>query len=795
MRSSYGERFAALVGSLTQHRREEDRIALANLIEGYRSAERLGNPTPVLEACEALLTASPELILDFGRRLPFLLDRLGPSQVHELCVEGIALYAMNPEAARAFLRLESQQAQQAIDRLSPVVELAQIEGMLLTYCRALTDQGVRIAKLDDPLQPSFSWIGPHHWDKDEILLPPSCGLFSTKDGNFMALKVIATHQAGHIEFGTASFSLAAASAYVRQRARTRPGSGAADGSKLEWLLDSFPSPTLARWLFTIIEDTRIDYLVQLEYPGVRAGYGALQECLFQRRLPLTTWPDALLDALLWSSIGVEGVESWLSIPVSFWAEARRHIGRVRVPRAQVEDSVEATIRLYALVEWLIASVAHNALTMEVAMPAELKVSEGLLSEAGGHAAPGDLFGEGMPLGGVGELAEATPTEQPLLGGQFGVGARLPGRTPYGGQGELMPVMEMSSLALHHSWIGEDSRSYYYDEWDFRARDYRSRWCRLREIALQEGSPAFYEETIQTHQRLLEELRRGLQRLRPRRFRKVKGLKDGEEYELDRLIEGVVERRITGEFPERVYWSRRRVERDVAVALLLDMSASTDEEIHPMLQPPSVIRHRPTPSDPTTSWPPWDDDRDPDLFAPRPRGKRIIDLEKESIALFSAALQPLGDGFAIYGFSGYGRDNAEFYIIKDFEEPHSERMTGRIGQIAPLRGTRMGPAIRHAVAKLGKQQRALRLLLLLSDGYPQDHDYHGGDRNEREYALHDTRVALLEAKRKGIIPFCLTVDKAGTDYLRTMCPDIGYQVVSDIESLPSRLLTLYLQLTS
>ena len=77
---------------------------------------------------------------------------------------------------------------------------------------------------------------------------------------------------------------------------------------------------------------------------------------------------------------------------------------------------------------------------------------------------------------------------------------------------------------------------------------------------------------------------------------------------------------------------------------------------------------------------------------------------------------------------------------------------------------------------------MKILFLVSDGRPQDHGY-GRDRTEKEYAIHDTKQALIEAKRKGIMPFALTVDKEGHDYLKTMCEDMGYEVVADIESLP------------
>jgi nitric oxide reductase activation protein len=174
-------------------------------------------------------------------------------------------------------------------------------------------------------------------------------------------------------------------------------------------------------------------------------------------------------------------------------------------------------------------------------------------------------------------------------------------------------------------------------------------------------------------------------------------------------------------------------------------------------------------------------------------KRIIDIEKESTVLLIKALETIGDHYGIYGFSGYGRENVEFYIIKDLDEPFSERVIRRIDNVVPIRSTRMGPAIRHTTAKLAAFDAKVKILFLVSDGRPQDHGY-GRDRTEKEYAIHDTHMALVEARRQGITPFALTVDKEGHDYLGQMCGDMGYEVLGDIEALPSRLPTLYRRLT-
>ena len=107
---------------------------------------------------------------------------------------------------------------------------------------------------------------------------------------------------------------------------------------------------------------------------------------------------------------------------------------------------------------------------------------------------------------------------------------------------------------------------------------------------------------------------------------------------------------------------------------------------------------------------------------------------------------------------------------------------------------MGPAIRHAMRKFAQQDARVKLLLLLSDGYPQDYDY-GKDRKSKEYGIQDTTMALHETRLKGIQTFCLTVDPAGHDYLRAMCPDQHYLVLEDMASLPKELPKVYRSLTT
>ena len=157
------------------------------------------------------------------------------------------------------------------------------------------------------------------------------------------------------------------------------------------------------------------------------------------------------------------------------------------------------------------------------------------------------------------------------------------------------------------------------------------------------------------------------------------------------------------------------------------------------------------------------------------------------------LDELGDEYSICGFSGYGREQVDYYLCKSFDDSMGALSKGMIGGLVPCRSTRMGAPIRHATRDLVATGSRVKALIVLSDGYPQDHDY-GPDRNSKTYGLMDTMKALAEAKQKGVSTFCLTVDPSGNDYLRDMCSESQYMVIRDISELPTELSRVYRGLT-
>jgi nitric oxide reductase activation protein len=172
------------------------------------------------------------------------------------------------------------------------------------------------------------------------------------------------------------------------------------------------------------------------------------------------------------------------------------------------------------------------------------------------------------------------------------------------------------------------------------------------------------------------------------------------------------------------------------------------------------------------------------------GQRIIDIEKEGLVLMSEALEAVGDAYSMQGFTSEGRRNVKFYVFKDFSEAYSHDVERRIGGITYHNNTRLGAAIRHAAERLSRQDARTKLLIILSDGRPYDHDY-----GDSRYAREDTRVALQQARTERIMPFCITIDRESEDQLKDLYGEVGYTIIDDVMSLPERLPGIYSRLTT
>ena len=798
---------------------------------------------PALEFAYRLAAGSPIAAIEYLKSAPLVRSRLTPERMESWAEAGASLLIEdgNADAAEAFFRLESTRAEQMLAALSARIELPRVGITLRLYAKALTGEQIAVRSSEELVEKGIGWVTETMATTEgtTIYLPPFVDTFDDQRANFEVYKVFTTHQTGRIEFGSFGFRFdvdgahAASTVDARER-RVRGELAVTAATPMERFFDLFPDRTLIAGLFTVVEDTRVDACVGREYAGIRSSLRRLQAVEADRR------PDprdmglrqAFVENLLRASLGRPEMILW---PGSLQPLMRDGIAALRVverERATVQDSAEVAAALYDLAVG-IPNIVWGPGDQQWEEPDEetISVNAGM---------PGEDAGPPVPHGD--ETAFETPP-QPEFRGDFKpelVQLLMQLRLQQGGDSDLPPspitqeqleelleksaeitVSELmegdiaSSLRLILTNLEKEAATtptegrlpdgddvsageepepdapdetneiewFYYDEWNFRAADYRPRWTRVGQRVAEEGELDYYEETLRRHHGLVMETRRQFEQLRPETFRKIKRLEDGEGIDLDRAIEFLVDKRAGVGPIARIYWRRNKVERDVAVAFLLDMSASTDEEIE---------KER-------LSYDQEELDEDPRKYfqwlaarqahQARKSPQRIIDLEKESTVLIVEALEAIGDAYGIYGFSGYGRENVEFYVIKGLNETFGDRVRRRIDKIEPIRSTRMGPAIRHTIHQLEEYEAKVKILIMVSDGRPQDHGY-GRDRTEREYAVHDTHQALLEAKRVGITPFLITVDKEGHDYLGEMCEDIGYEVVADIESLPRRLPGLY-----
>ncbi len=285
------------------------------------------------------------------------------------------------------------------------------------------------------------------------------------------------------------------------------------------------------------------------------------------------------------------------------------------------------------------------------------------------------------------------------------------------------------------------------EWDYRKGLLLDDHVRLTELEARDAPPCPLPEHLRRTARRLHQQFAALQ---PGR-RWLKARPEGTELDVDAVVRAQTDR-ATGRHPsEQLYLSLEKRERDLACLVLADLSLSTD------------------------SWVSSE--------------ARVIDVIRDALLLFGEALGATGDRFALAGFSSIKRNKVRFHRLKDFGDRFDDRIRGRITAIKPGYYTRLGAAIRRASQLLAAQPAARRILLILSDGKPNDLDLYEG-----RYGIEDTRVAIAEARRQGLTPFCVTIDREGASYLPHLFGPAGFAVIRKPAELPARLPLFYAQLT-
>ena len=295
--------------------------------------------------------------------------------------------------------------------------------------------------------------------------------------------------------------------------------------------------------------------------------------------------------------------------------------------------------------------------------------------------------------------------------------------------------------------GELAGGVTYPEWDFRQARYRLDFCRVVECTA--GIEGEEWRPDDPTRRRIRHVRRQFEALRPRRQLQRRQL-DGFELDTDAAVRARSELAATGVGSEQIFEAHRSTERDLAVAILTDVSLSTDA---------------------------WVDNR------------RILDVEKEAMLVLAHGLAGCGDAYALYTFTSRRRENVRIDTIKTFDERLGDTVERRIAALRPGAYTRIGAALRHVARKLSDRPEAFRLILLLTDGKPNDMDHYEG-----RYGIEDTRMAVREARRSGLRVFAITIDQKARDYVPYLFGRGGYAIISHVARLPSALPLLYRHVT-
>jgi nitric oxide reductase NorD protein len=585
----------------------------------------------------------------------------------------------------------------------------------------------------------------------------------------------------------------------------------AENSTLTAFYELFPWPALARDLFNLAESYRIDARIRAAYPGIKRDMDAVYAASGDERpdLSMLSDPQAVVEALLQTVMGHEPDVSEVAAHTEKLIDASRDaLEPLTDESATVADTARCVATIFALIADNEAQarteVPNPDLPEQPEMPdqAQQPQQPEMGDQGEGEYEPLELpqfmtpvmeelvqppqnapaqreanTEEGNPER-PGEAEAPEDADQTLSSAQPELGEGAPDEVAQktessGGEDEegtassdqkadeestgsgTTPEQSAEAVAHVESETEEDlgEQTFMYDEWDYRIEDYRPAWCTLRETRSTRTQESFVAATFHEFGGIVSQIRRNFQLMRPERLRKMRYQTEGDDLDTDGLVEYVVEKRAQISPSGRVYIKRDKKDRDVATAFLVDMSSSTDRKI---------------------------DGR-----------KRIIDIEKEGLLLMCEALEAIRDDYAIYGFSGSGREDSQFYVVKELGEKYDDRVKGRIGGIYARQKTRMGPAIRHATRRLVAADAAVKLMILLTDGKPYDSDTYQDNR----YAQEDTQIALREARREKIHLFCVTVDQEAADYLPHMYSDANFVIIDDIRTLPHKLPQLYRRLTT
>ncbi len=700
---------------------------------------------------------------------------------------------------RAFDLLDSSGLQQAVSFISKsdeadlerfknknpgAVKLESISARLELYLKGISGMDFRIRASGQIIE------NPCYTDSSAIYLPERLDVFCGARENLLLYRLMAAHKWAQAAEGTLAPAFESPSPTEGQPPAMDAAKEASD--PLERFFSAFADRDFALDLYNILESIRLDSFLKKEAPGLFEKAKSLRLQLLEGRSVPDGLPqkekDAFIEGLfeLYLAGGAEKAPYKVSTDgelsqKEIWRKARGHkcagesalalfdlcrmaervfpherytpanllfIGRIR-PDEVAREAFEKQLALQRKFEGTVTKI--------IEMPDMFPQPRGTGKKTRAPfrpAKPGKtyLLIRGKLLELEDDLLEkalknALPGGGPVPGGVLIDGSAAGGRHVY--RLSDFPFEDEGDKTYDEAsgqTGGKTKKTFKYDEWDYRRGGYRKGWCTLYEQDVHAGHGPFVEQTLKRYGGYVTALRNKFELLRsePRLLRRQM---DGDDIDMDAMVEALADMK-AGLFPsgEDLFVRYERKERNIAALFLLDMSGSTK------------------------GW--------------------VNQAEKESVVLMCEALQALGDRYAIYGFSGMTRGRCDFYRIKSFDEVFGTAVKKRIAGIEPKDYTRMGPAIRHANSILAKTGAKTRLLIVLSDGKPEDYDAYKGD-----YGVEDTRKALIEARERGLHPFCITIDKEARSYLPHMYGAANYILIDRVRKLPGRIPEIYRRLTA
>jgi len=565
-------------------------------------------------------------------------------------------------------------------------------------------------------------------DTESIKLPEISSQFSKREDNFTLYKAMAVHQWAQTWYGTWRMNV-------------------------ETLIKMFKDPERALSLFHKLETIRLDAHIERELPGIARAMRALNERLSnpEDSLKLSkTWlraieklkePDTTVQD---SMFFLEAVykDEYAPTDKFYQGSLDPHEARVAIESRARKEKQALADKLTHLQQELEKSSRQNTENefSEVSDDSIAKTGEKRFSVK-------NIEDDSMPDGFKIELqfedkAVETPEEvQQLLALILQDLGEIPDDYLLDAYNDKEIVLE-ESTDNHAIEISEDV--FLYDEWDHSRQKYRKQWCHLKEVEIRPVHNNFVNNTLHKHRGLLKRLHRTFEALRED-DKRMKRQAFGDDIDLDAAIEAYSDTKIGMEASQNLFTKSRKIDRNIAVMFMVDMSGST------------------------AGW--------------------INEMEREALVLLCESLEILGDRYAIYGFSGVTHERCELYKVKEFDEEYSSEVKARISGIEPQDYTRMGAATRHLTTLLHKVEARTKLLITLSDGRPDDKDGYRGP-----YGIEDTRRALIEAKFLGIHPFCITIDNEAMDYLQHMYGAVNFAVINHVDKLPYKVSDIYRRIT-